>query len=124
MKPPKFRDAAAAITHGDALARQGDLAGAEVAFRRAIELDRRNPFTFAMLGDMQRRQGDAGSAVRNYRAAIKLDERQAEVVELRYFGGLTNDEIAEVFQVSRRTIESDWRMARAWLLGQLGEPSS
>jgi Flp pilus assembly protein TadD len=77
MKLPKFRDAAAALAHGDALARQGDLAGAEAAFRRAIELDRRNPLAFALLGDMQRRQGDAEAAVRNYRAAIKLDDRQA-----------------------------------------------
>ena len=41
--------------------------------------------------------------------------RRSEVVELRYFGGLTNDEIAEVLKVSPATVERDWRYARAWL---------
>lgn len=44
-----------------------------------------------------------------------LDERKARVVELRFFSGLTNEEVAEVLGVSLTTIESDWRMARAWL---------
>ncbi|QDV07963.1 RNA polymerase sigma factor [Planctomycetes bacterium Poly30] len=51
----------------------------------------------------------------------KLSARQAQVVELRFFGGLTNDEIAEVLAVSYRTVENDWRFARAWLKEQLGE---
>ena len=41
--------------------------------------------------------------------------RRSEVVELRYFGGLTNDEIAEVLKISPATVERDWRYARAWL---------
>jgi RNA polymerase sigma factor (TIGR02999 family) len=41
--------------------------------------------------------------------------RRSQVVELRYFGGLTNDEIAEVLAVSPTTVERDWRYARAWL---------
>jgi len=41
--------------------------------------------------------------------------RRSQVVELRYFGGLTNDEIAEVLKVSPATVERDWRYARAWL---------
>jgi RNA polymerase sigma factor (TIGR02999 family) len=41
--------------------------------------------------------------------------RRSQVVELRYFGGLTNEEIAEVLKVSPATIERDWRYARAWL---------
>ena len=41
--------------------------------------------------------------------------RRSEVVELRYFGGLTNEEIAEVLKVSPATVERDWRYARAWL---------
>ena len=44
-----------------------------------------------------------------------LDERQAKVVELRYFGGLTVEETAEVLHVSPRTIKGDWRAAKAWL---------
>ncbi|MGE3164941.1 MAG: sigma-70 family RNA polymerase sigma factor [Planctomycetota bacterium] len=45
----------------------------------------------------------------------RLDPRQARVVELRYFGGLTVDEIAEVLAVSKTTVENEWRHARAWL---------
>jgi RNA polymerase sigma-70 factor, ECF subfamily len=41
--------------------------------------------------------------------------RRSQVVELRYFGGLTNAEIAEVLKVSPATVERDWRYARAWL---------
>ena len=51
-------------------------------------------------------------------ALVSLAEdypRRSQVVELRYFGGLTNEEIAEVLDVSPTTIERDWRYARAWL---------
>ena len=52
-------------------------------------------------------------------ALSKLDERQSQVVELRFFGGLTEPEIAEVLKVSERTVQSDWRLARSWLLREL-----
>jgi RNA polymerase sigma factor (TIGR02999 family) len=45
----------------------------------------------------------------------EFDPRQARVVELRFFGGLTVQETAEVLGVSVRTVERDWTMARAWL---------
>lgn len=51
----------------------------------------------------------------------EMDERQARVVELRFFGGLTVEEAAEVLKVAPRTIELDWRMAKAWLVRKLGE---
>ena len=51
----------------------------------------------------------------------KLDPRQARVVELRFFGGLSLEETAEVLQVSHSTVRRDWRMAQAWLYLQLGE---
>ena len=44
-----------------------------------------------------------------------LDERKAKVVELRFYGGLTTDEVAEVLGVSRATVEREWSFARAWL---------
>lgn len=56
----------------------------------------------------------------------ELSARQAELVELRFFGGLTNEEAAGVLGVSLRTVTGDWAMARAWLrreLGGLGEGS-
>jgi RNA polymerase sigma factor (TIGR02999 family) len=46
--------------------------------------------------------------------------RQAQVVELRFFGGLSVPEVADTLGVSDTTVESDWRFARAWLRGQLG----
>ncbi len=49
----------------------------------------------------------------------ELDERQAKVVELRFFGGLTVPEVALVLGVSRRTVEGDWTHARAWLKREL-----
>ena len=45
----------------------------------------------------------------------KLSVRQARVVELRYFSGLSNDETAEVLGVSKGTVKNDWNIARAWL---------
>jgi RNA polymerase sigma factor (TIGR02999 family) len=43
------------------------------------------------------------------------DQRKARVVELRFFGGLTMEEVAEVLTISRPTVERDWSFARAWL---------
>jgi RNA polymerase sigma-70 factor, ECF subfamily len=51
----------------------------------------------------------------------KLDQRQCQVVELRFFGGLTEPEIAEVLKVSPRTVHSDWSLARSWLLKELSQ---
>lgn len=45
----------------------------------------------------------------------RLDERKGRVVELRWFGGMTHEQIAGVLDVSKRTIDADWQMARAWL---------
>jgi len=47
------------------------------------------------------------------------DERKARVVEMRYFGGLSNAEIADALSVVERTVERDWRYARAWLFREL-----
>ena len=48
-----------------------------------------------------------------------LDERQARVVELRYFAGLTAEETAEALGISTPTVQRDWRAARAWLAVEL-----
>ena len=48
------------------------------------------------------------------------DPRKCRVVELRYFGGLSSGEIAEVVSVSTATVEREWRTARAWLYRELG----
>lgn len=51
----------------------------------------------------------------------KLDERKSQVVELRYFGGLSLEETAEVLQISLMTVRRDWRAAKAWLYRRLKE---
>jgi RNA polymerase sigma factor (TIGR02999 family) len=63
------------------------------------------------------------------RSILALDEaltafsqvapRQAKVVELRYFGGLTEDEIVSALKISERTVRRDWDLAKAWLLREL-----
>ncbi|MGI8956952.1 MAG: sigma-70 family RNA polymerase sigma factor [Chthoniobacterales bacterium] len=52
-----------------------------------------------------------------------LDSRKAEVVELKYFGGLSYDEMAEVLKISPVTVRRDWRLAKAWLYTQLQNAS-
>jgi RNA polymerase sigma factor (TIGR02999 family) len=49
-----------------------------------------------------------------------LHERQARVVELRFFGGLSVEEAAAALGVSERTVKEDWRVARAWLRSEIG----
>jgi RNA polymerase sigma factor (TIGR02999 family) len=49
-----------------------------------------------------------------------LDERQARVIELRFFGGCTLEETAEILGLTRRTVDRDWQAARAWLYDRLG----
>jgi RNA polymerase sigma factor (TIGR02999 family) len=48
-----------------------------------------------------------------------LDPRQARMVELRFFGGLTVDEVAEVLEMSKRSVEREWTMVRSWLRREL-----
>jgi RNA polymerase sigma factor (TIGR02999 family) len=50
----------------------------------------------------------------------KLDERKARVLELRFFAGLSMAEVAGILDVSPKTVEADWYMARAWLKTRLG----
>jgi RNA polymerase sigma factor (TIGR02999 family) len=49
----------------------------------------------------------------------KMDARQRQIVELRFFGGLTHEEIGEALGVSVSTVERKWRLARAWLFRRL-----
>jgi RNA polymerase sigma-70 factor, ECF subfamily len=52
-------------------------------------------------------------------ALAAVDARKSQVVEMRFFGGLTIDETAEALQVSRDTVKRDWQMAKLWLLREL-----
>jgi RNA polymerase sigma factor (TIGR02999 family) len=53
----------------------------------------------------------------------KIDARQSRIVELRYFGGLTEEETAEVMSISPRTVKREWAVARAWLYAELTRKS-
>ena len=52
-------------------------------------------------------------------ALAKMDPRRAQVVDLRYFGGLTIEETAQVLDISAQTVMRDWKLARAWLAREL-----
>ena len=53
-------------------------------------------------------------------ALAKVDERKSRVIELRFFGGLTVEETASALNISQDTVLRDWRLAKAWLLRELG----
>ena len=51
----------------------------------------------------------------------EIDEQQAQTVELKFFGGLTNEEAAEVLGISKATVKREWAMAKAWLRRELSK---
>ena len=57
-------------------------------------------------------------------ALSQVDSRKAQVVELRFFGGLSVDEMAEVLKISPQSVKRDWKLARAWLLKELRGPTA
>ncbi len=75
------------------------------------------------LDEMLEQQREQGLEILELNDALSklatLHERKASVVELRFFGGMKHAEIADVLGVSVKTVESDWRMARAWLRAAL-----
>jgi RNA polymerase sigma factor (TIGR02999 family) len=84
-------------------------------------------------GGLRQVSFDETAAVSNERAAelIALDDaltdlaafdsNKSRLVELRFFGGLTNEEVGEVMGMSLRTVEREWRKARAWLRREIGK---
>jgi len=57
-------------------------------------------------------------------ALAKIDQRQAQIVELKFFGGLSNEETAAVLAVSPGTVARDWTMAKAWLRREISKSAS
>ncbi len=53
-------------------------------------------------------------------ALTEMDRRKGQVVEMRFFGGLSVKEVAEVLKVSEETVMRDWRLAKVWLFRELG----
>jgi RNA polymerase sigma-70 factor, ECF subfamily len=56
------------------------------------------------------------------KALTLVDARKSQVVELRFFGGLSVEETAEVLKVSRETVNRDWKLAKSWLRRELAQP--
>jgi RNA polymerase sigma factor (TIGR02999 family) len=54
-------------------------------------------------------------------ALAAIDARKSQVVEMRFFGGLSLEETAEALHVSRDTVKRDWKMAKLWLLREMGD---
>jgi RNA polymerase sigma factor (sigma-70 family) len=52
-------------------------------------------------------------------ALARMDPRRAQVIELRFFGGLTVEETGEVLKISPQSVMRDWKLARAWLAREL-----
>lgn len=51
----------------------------------------------------------------------EIDERKVKIIEMRFYAGLSIEEIAEVLQVSERTVKRDWKFAKAWLAREIGK---
>lgn len=58
------------------------------------------------------------------RDLAELDARHAKIVEMRFFGGLTEPQMAEALEISERTLRREWRICRAWLKRRLAGSSS
>jgi RNA polymerase sigma-70 factor (ECF subfamily) len=83
----------------------------------------RVPLDDALLG-MRARGVDVLALNEALEALSKIDARKSRVVELRYFGGLTIEETADILGLSPETAKRDWRMAKAWLLAALTAKTS
>jgi RNA polymerase sigma factor (TIGR02999 family) len=94
-----------------------------VDFARARNQQKRNGGRQVSLDDALTIGGDRSADIMALDDALttlaKLDHRQSQIVELRFFGGLTEPDIARTLGVSPRTVSSEWRLARSWLLREL-----
>ncbi|MEZ5424676.1 MAG: sigma-70 family RNA polymerase sigma factor [Pyrinomonadaceae bacterium] len=81
-----------------------------------------NPIHFS-IDDLQIPTEDRASSIIALHEVLKqleqFDERQAEIVEMRFFGGLSNKEIAESLEISERTVLREWQSAKLWLFREL-----
>jgi RNA polymerase sigma factor (TIGR02999 family) len=69
----------------------------------------------------QERAGELLALDEALKGLTALDPRRSQVVELRFFGGLSNEEIAEVLKISPNTVTRDWNVAKAWLYREMSE---
>jgi len=69
----------------------------------------------------QERAGELLALDEALKRLTTLDQRRSQVVELRFFGGLSNEEIAEVLKISPNTVTRDWNVAKAWLYREMSK---
>ena len=101
-----------------------DHARSRHADKRGGGFDRITLAGIESLGTSHNQQSAADETLRIHEALSRLElveQRQARVVELRFFGGMSIPQVARVLGVSDKTVELDWRFARAWLRRQLAE---
>ena len=100
-----------------------DAARARGAEKRGGQLERAIPASAADFDTIAAPGSDRALALCALDDALtslaRLDPRRAQVIELRFFGGLTVEETAEVLQVSAQTVMRDWKTARTWLAREL-----
>jgi RNA polymerase sigma factor (TIGR02999 family) len=94
-----------------------DRARRRVAVKRGGAMSRVNLDEIPNLSS--RRAGELIALDDALKSLANIDPRKAKVIELRFFGGLSVEEAAEVLKVSPDTVMRDWRLARAWLLTEL-----
>ena len=80
--------------------------------------------TLTEAGGISDRTEDVAALDEALTALSRMDARKGELVELRFFGGLTAEESAEVLGISVRTVHREWDLARAWLFRELGGSSA
>jgi RNA polymerase sigma-70 factor (ECF subfamily) len=71
-----------------------------------------------------RQASDMISLDRALTGLAEMDPRKGQIVEMKFFGGLTTEEVAAVLGVTPRTVEREWRAAKAWLRRAVGEDDS
>jgi RNA polymerase sigma factor (TIGR02999 family) len=100
-----------------------DAARERGALKRGGGVEHVNRYTTIDFDNLPALSGDRSAEVRALDEALetlaRLDRRRAQVVELRFFGGLSVNETAETLDVSAQTVMRDWRLARAWLTREL-----
>jgi RNA polymerase sigma factor (TIGR02999 family) len=90
--------------------RGGDVA--RVDFSSGVDID-------AIVSPRQERAEELCAVDEALETLAAMDPRRAQVIELRFFGGLTVEETADVLNISRNTVMRDWELARAWLSREL-----
>jgi RNA polymerase sigma factor (TIGR02999 family) len=104
-----------------------DAARSRAAIKRGGQADRAEHTTAINVDDLPTRGTEITTQVcaldDALNALAQIDPRRAQVIELRFFGGLTVEETGQVLQVSPQTVMRDWRLARAWLARELSPAS-